>query len=101
MPTPCNLSILTQLDDVVGEFLPFERLIVVDIDLPKQLDELLDELCLVTVLSTQVIKHDLEELVKRQTLKVTLAEVVLDLLELAIVQVAHDVFIVFVAADIV
>ena len=87
---------LTKFDDVVGELLPLECLIVVDIDLTEQLDELLDQLGLVGVLGPKMVEHDLEELFETQAIILALVEILLDLLQLAVVEVTHDVLILLV-----
>jgi hypothetical protein len=76
---------------VAGELLPLKCLVAVDVDLPEELDEVLDEPDHVPRLG-QVMQHDLDEVSHREAF-LLLLEVFLDLLELAVVQVAHDIVI--------
>lgn len=85
---------------MISELFPLERLIIVDIDLSEELNQLLDKLRLVRVLRAQVVEHDLEELLEAETVVLALAKVLLDFLQLAIVQITHDIFIVFVLVQV-
>jgi hypothetical protein len=86
-----------KFDDVIREFLPLKRAIIVDIDLSEQLNELLDQLGLVGVLSPEVVEHDFEELLEREPVCLAPVEVLLDLLKFSIVQVTHDILIVVIS----
>ena len=47
---------------MIRELFPLEGLVVIDVDLPEQLDELLNKLGAVAILGPEVVEHDLEEL---------------------------------------
>jgi len=86
-----------QFDDVIGEFLPLKCAVIVDINLSEQLNELLHELSLVSVLGPEVVEHDFEELFEGEPVRLAPIEVLLDLLKLSIVQVTHDILIVVIS----
>jgi hypothetical protein len=64
---------------MIRELFPLERVVVVDIDLPKQLYKVLDEACFVLGLR-QMMEHDLDELLQREALLLILHEILLYLL---------------------
>lgn len=47
---------------MIRELFPLEGLVVVDVNLPEQLNKLLNELGSVAILGPEMIEHDFEEL---------------------------------------
>ena len=80
---------LTKFNDVTGELIPLERLIVVDINLPKKLNEVFDEPDPVSC-AWQMDEHDFDELLHGEPV-LLLHEVFLNFLEFPVVKVAHDI----------
>ena len=74
-----------------GELFPFETLIIVDIDLSKQLDEVLNETNSVPGLR-QMDEHDLDELLHGKSI-LLFAEILLDFLQFTVVKMTHDVIV--------
>jgi len=88
-----------QLDDVARELVPLERAIIVDVDLAEELYQIPDQPNLVSGLR-QVDQHDLDELFHGQPALLALHEVLLYFLELAVVEVAHDVVVVVLLVEV-
>jgi hypothetical protein len=77
---------------MVGELLPFERFVVVNVDLLEQIDQVLGQADPVFGLR-QVVEHNLHKLLKTEPLFLIFHEVLLDLLNLPVVKMRHDIVI--------
>ena len=80
---------LTKFDDVTSELVPLERCVVVDINLPEELYEIFHQPYSISC-TRQMYEHDFDELLHWKAIFL-LHEIFFDLLELPVIQMAHDI----------
>lgn len=79
IPKTIRALIFTKFDNVIREFFPLKRVVIVDINLPEQFNEILHQSHLIFSL-WQVMKHDFNELGQGKPLLFILHEIFLYLL---------------------
>jgi hypothetical protein len=82
-----------------SELIPFQSLIIININLFEQLNEILNKTNFIPCLR-QVNKHYLDELLQCETLSFTFHEIFFDLLQFSIIQMTHDIIVIIIFIEV-